>query len=216
MVAPDGSDVDAAGRRPDGRCAAARDEHGVDPRALEREHLVARRDVDARDRELARRARPGSSSSTASSGSASLVVVVARSSRKISGSSCSSASSSSSSSRTSTTGSRCVVRVTRPRGGGRSRRRRPASPPPIQSSGSVVASRMPSIARLTASAFAPWASAVSRGARVVDAGDDGDPVPFGDALAEASRDPGTCSNASRGLGGRTSAEASSRSSPAQS
>ena len=60
------------------------------------------------------------------------------------------------------------------------------SPPPIQSSGSEVASRMPSISRETASAFAPCALGVSRAARVVDAGDDRDPVTFRDALAEAA------------------------------
>ena len=68
----------------------------------------------------------------------------------------------------------------------RSRRRPSARPPPIQSSGSEVASRMPSISRETASAFAPCCLGVSRAARVVDAGDDRDPVTLGDALAEAA------------------------------
>ena len=57
---------------------------------------------------------------------------------------------------------------------------------PVQRSGSVVAPRMPSIARSTAIAFAPFALGVARRLGAAHAHDDRDPVAFGDALAQTS------------------------------
>ena len=127
------------------------DEHGVEAGALELEHLVAVADVDVGDRELPRR-----HVREQLEGELERVAVVPTGEmRKISGSCSSSAASSSSSSRTSITVSsssrrRSVVGPDRDRVGVHRRRRRAS-----QSTGSVVDSRMPSIGRSTASAFAP-------------------------------------------------------------
>ena len=160
------------------------DEHRVEAGALELEHLVAVADVDVRDREL-----PGRH--VGEQLERELERIARRRTgemRKISGSCSSSADSSSSSSRTSMTVSSSPW---------------PSSPSGLtaiasastgiaaasQRTGRLVESRMPSIARSTASAFAPCSSRRARRRRVADPDDDRDPVTFRDPLAQTSSSP---------------------------